>query len=255
MKKPLMNNAYPNGYLGDGVFTDLQNLDVPWKSSNIETSLDSVYFSKSGEKTVSNVISKRVDSDGVLSAENRSNIATYLVSVFGVQWTKLYETLTFDYNPIENYRMVESESLDSHNESSGSDTGTIGREAANGRTDTGTVGNSGTDNTDNSVYGFNSSSAVNSDASNSTNNNTETRNLAINETVDETETRNLANTSESDKSETRELTRSGNIGVTTSQQMIESERDLWQWNYFNIVFNDIDSLLCLPIYSYEMECD
>ena len=73
--------------------------------------------------------------------------------------------------------------------------------------------------------------------------------------MDETETRNLANSSESDGTQTRELTRSGNIGVTTSQQMIASERELWQWNYFNVVFHDIDSVLCLPIYSYEMECD
>lgn len=47
-----------------------------------------------------------------------------------------------------------------------------------------------------------------------------------------------------------ELTRSGNIGVTTSQQMLQSERDLWQlWNFFeNVVFKDIDKILVLPIY-------
>ena len=46
-----------------------------------------------------------------------------------------------------------------------------------------------------------------------------------------------------------ELTRSGNIGVTTSQQMIESERKLWLWNFFyNVVFPDIDRVLTLQIY-------
>lgn len=45
------------------------------------------------------------------------------------------------------------------------------------------------------------------------------------------------------------LTRSGNIGVTTSQQMIQSERDLWLWDYFyNVVYPDIDRILTLPIY-------
>lgn len=46
-----------------------------------------------------------------------------------------------------------------------------------------------------------------------------------------------------------ELTRAGNIGVTTSQQMIESERKLWWWNFFyNVVFPDIDRVLTLQIY-------
>ena len=46
-----------------------------------------------------------------------------------------------------------------------------------------------------------------------------------------------------------ELTRSGNIGVTTSQQMIESERALWIWNFFrNVVFPDIDRVLTIQVY-------
>lgn len=46
-----------------------------------------------------------------------------------------------------------------------------------------------------------------------------------------------------------ELTRSGNIGVTTSQQMIESERALWKWNFFrDVVFPDIDRVLTIQIY-------
>ena len=46
-----------------------------------------------------------------------------------------------------------------------------------------------------------------------------------------------------------ELTRSGNIGVTTSQQMIESERALWIWNFFrDVVFPDIDRVLTIQVY-------
>lgn len=46
----------------------------------------------------------------------------------------------------------------------------------------------------------------------------------------------------------RILTRKGNIGVTTSQQMIESERKLWFWSYFEKVFADVDNILTLKIY-------
>ena len=46
-----------------------------------------------------------------------------------------------------------------------------------------------------------------------------------------------------------QLTRSGNIGVTTSQQMAQSERDLWIWNFFrNVVFPDIDKMLTIQVY-------
>ena len=46
----------------------------------------------------------------------------------------------------------------------------------------------------------------------------------------------------------RTLTRSGNIGVTTSQQMIQSEIDLWSWNFIESVFADVDSVLTIQVY-------
>lgn len=46
----------------------------------------------------------------------------------------------------------------------------------------------------------------------------------------------------------RTLTRKGNIGVTTSQQMLQSERALWIWSFFSQVFQDIDQVITLPIY-------
>lgn len=45
------------------------------------------------------------------------------------------------------------------------------------------------------------------------------------------------------------LTRSGNIGVTTSQQMIEQEINLWKWNFFrDVVFPDIARALTISLY-------
>lgn len=45
-----------------------------------------------------------------------------------------------------------------------------------------------------------------------------------------------------------ELERRGNIGVTTSQQMLQSELDLRQYNFLLGVFQDITDFLGLPIY-------
>lgn len=60
---------------------------------------------------------------------------------------------------------------------------------------------------------------------------------------------NSGTDSETNKQDTtRDLTREGNIGVTTSQQMIDSEIKLRETKYWDLVFRDIDSLLCLSIW-------
>ena len=41
----------------------------------------------------------------------------------------------------------------------------------------------------------------------------------------------------------------GNIGVTTAQQMLTEQRQLWMWDYFEQIFKDIDSVLCLKVYA------
>lgn len=294
-----MNDAYHNGYLGNGIFTDLQSYNVPWRDEHINASLDILYYSKSGDKFTGNIIN-RVMTGEHLSQVERDSIAEALFTLFQTKWTKLYAVMFEEYNPIENYRMTETESsthsVESTNANTGTvtnantgtvsntDTGTITntddtettltKTGTDTTTNTGTVGNQGSNNVTNGVYGFNSSSAVNSDVSNGTNGNTETRNLTNQETLNTTdtestdgtkqetrnltaqETRNLTNLEtlntqnaieESGENE-REMTRSGNIGVTTSQQLLQSEIELWEWNFFNQVFTDIDSTLCLLIY-------
>lgn len=46
----------------------------------------------------------------------------------------------------------------------------------------------------------------------------------------------------------RKLTRSGNIGVTTSQQMIESELALRRRDWVEDIFADLDKLFCLEVF-------
>ena len=46
----------------------------------------------------------------------------------------------------------------------------------------------------------------------------------------------------------RKLTRSGNIGVTTSQQMIESELALRRRDWVEDIFSDLDKLFCLEVF-------
>lgn len=70
------------------------------------------------------------------------------------------------------------------------------------------------------------------------------------DTAQKTKSSNTAETSANGAETTdHTFTRSGNIGVTTSQQMLESERALWLWDYFeDIVFSDINKMLTIKIY-------
>lgn len=90
-------------------------------------------------------------------------------------------------------------------------------------------------------------------------NETQTGTQQVQRTGQETLTHNVTDTdtgTQTDRdsgedTETRNytLTRSGNIGVTTSQQMLQSERDIWLWNFFrDVVYPDIDRLLSLAVY-------
>ena len=73
--------------------------------------------------------------------------------------------------------------------------------------------------------------------------------LRFNTSDTDTGTQTIVNSGIDSESHEYDLTRKGNIGVTTSQQMIESERNLWIWNFFkDAVFPDIDTILTLKIY-------
>ena len=47
----------------------------------------------------------------------------------------------------------------------------------------------------------------------------------------------------------RTLRRHGNIGVTTSQQMLQSEIDLRKWNYYDNLYIDMDRVLTSAYYN------
>ena len=82
----------------------------------------------------------------------------------------------------------------------------------------------------NDVYGFNSSNPVPSSQTT-------------------TDGASLNNEETNKETGTRGLTRHGNIGVTTSQQMLQSEIDLRsKFNFTNHLFDDVDTMLCLLVY-------
>ena len=226
-----LNDVFPNGLLGEGIFYFLNNHNVPWKESVTSLALDLEYYGNvSGGKTISPLL-RRLLVNGVITESVAQKLAQSLYSMNGLRWGKLWDTYNLEYNPIQNYNMTEVMSDD--------DTvTTYGR--THSKTGTEVDDRTRTDDNKESVYGFNSSNASDSEESDRT----------IND--DNTHTYNVADTDtgQDRQSHSYELTRSGNIGVTTSQQMIESERTLWMWRYFyDVVFPDIDKMLTISVYS------
>ena len=289
-----LNDVFPGWLSGGGIFSTLQMFPVPWKVENISSALDMEYHGNvSGDKIISPLAEKTL-------------IATSILSVFGVSWGKQYETLSLEYNPIENYRMTERMTNDTtiteygktttrtddltHSKTGTetddiSETDTRTDNLNHKKTGTETSTNNFVDTTtpnftksiDNKVYGFNSLEGIKSDeqVGKETGTNTfdhtgtENKNYDLSDTDTGTQTvvkgganTTTFNTTDTDNgtqtfldggsdTNTRnyEMTRSGNIGVTTSQQMIESERAVWMWNFFHdVVFPDIDRVLTIQIY-------
>lgn len=242
-----------------GLFTAFENLSnrpPPWSRDITPLLFDIRYRTRSGDKTVS----KFLEYFTPLDATKINLLATYLADVYYSNWERLYNTLNLEYNPISNYDMTETETVSDTGENTKqqttTDTATESRsdtsesEASNNTTNTNTLNGTQTG----KKTGFNSGSFVddtqqlNNQTESGATNNTSTAETSSSKTGSLNSTNTINGTDTTSKNIERELNRSGNIGVTTSQQMIESERNLYLWKFFDVVFADIDKILTLKVY-------
>ncbi len=267
-----MIDVYVNYPTDGGVFSLMAN--APWIDTMTGLNLDIAYLDgHSGERYCSNFINHRLDDSDVLSSDNRTLIANILWAMFGIQWTRLWATMKpVDYDPLTNYKMQENaegeESSTRTPDLARGDTGTVQTTGQDTRTPnlsrkgTGTVKDegSGTNKNQNGIWGFNSSESVPSDMSDgrATSNNTTTRDLTDTETGTDVTDRTNTDTYNRSYTETgtdttsgkssRKLTRTGNIGTNTFQNLLQQERNIWMYDFFEQVFKDVDSVLTIPIY-------
>lgn len=231
-------DAFSAGTLG--IFTYLNSLDVPWKNLNIAQSLNRMYYgSYSGDKIVSPIIDKLIASndDNVLTVAQVTQLASDIFNLYSGKWSKLWEVNNYEFNPGENYNMIENETINRTKDN----TRTDNLQSAHEGKDTQTPNT--TQNETNNTYGFNSSVPNPTDESSITN--TGTIETEYDSTIKNTGTQTNNETGE----DVRELTRHGNIGVTTTSQMLTEVINLWQWNFFrDVVFHDLDMVLTIPIY-------
>lgn len=267
-----MIDVYANYPTDGGVFSPMTT--APWVETMTGVNLDIAYLDgHSGERFCSNIINRRLDDSSVLSSDNRTLISNILWAMFGIQWTRLWATMKpVEYNPLTNYQMQETmegtENSTRTPDLTKGDTGTVQTTGQDKRTPnltrngTGTVNDNGssTNTNQNGIWGFNSSTSVPSDMSDgtATNESTTTRDLTETETGTDITDRTNTDTYNRSYTETgtdtiagtssRKLTRTGNIGTNTFQNLLQQERNLWMYNFFEQVFKDVDSVLTIPIY-------
>lgn len=182
-----------------GIFHALKSIatgeSFDWLNNDEYLDMD-YYVSHSGEKYASKFYITMLEHN-----KNITYIANVIFNRFSEKWKHIYDAMMKEYNPLENYSMVEDENVntDITNTSNGSS----------------------------NVFGFNTQSVDGvPDGKNEVSN----------------------TTSGKFKDNYRQLKRSGNIGVTTSQQMLESELEIRKNIFIETVMNDIDSIMCLKIY-------
>ena len=196
------------------IFYNIYQANVfTWLDEEKADIYDFLYFHNSYSKIISFLYEEVVNNASLMSV-----LISSIIERYKDKWNRLYDSLiTQQYNPLENYSMEESEKL----------------KLANVDSVKSNSSDSGTSNSTNDNYGFNSITAQPATKSTTSTSATSTNNVDGTKTTD------------SDKT----LTRKGNIGVTTSQQMLESEVILRNKYLFqDIIFKDLDNILMLDIY-------
>ena len=171
-------------------------------------------------------------------------------------WEELYKTTQYDYNPIWNVdgKVVEDRDLkgtdyrtDDH-DTTRTHTDTITRT----HTDTITTTHGLTVTTDNSVYGYNSSSPAPESkevaAQSGTSSDAHTGSITDAHTgsISDKDTGTVKHdTSDSGKITTE---RTGNIGVTSTQSLIQEQREVVKLNILDVIIKDFENRFILKVF-------
>lgn len=179
-------------------------------------------------------------------------------------WNKLYDTTVLDYNPIWNKdgTVTEIEKHVKNNNYTDVTDGTIADHSSTiGNQNTETSGNENTNTTNNTnekdyVFGFNSESAAQSgetvtdDTGNTNTGRSENTQSNSSANTDATTTNNTNFKHDEKENIDREYTRTeqGNIGITTTQQMINEEREVDKFNLMDYIIDRFKQRFCLLVY-------
>ena len=225
MKKLITLNEWVE--LFPSIQTIFDKVSTDLKLFTIFTSAEMFYYfaDKFGERD----FYKYYDTENMANNTNMIKQASDYIALYGkshkYEYDKLVDTLSLEYNPIENYSMTEK----------GTDTRTPNITQTNKGVNTNTVGVDTAITTGKTTFDK-SNSFINDTKTTNTGTNTDTQD--INTTVTTAGTEKIVH----------EFTRSGNIGVTTSQQMIESERQLAMFSVVDLFIKAIADIILIGVY-------
>ena len=102
-----LNDVFPLAIIGQGIFDSMNQIqDLPFPVSPLI--MDIEYFGNvSGNKIVSPLIDRIVSEDEITPTE-KNTISSIIIAMYYEKWEKLYHTFELEYNPIQNYDMVET---------------------------------------------------------------------------------------------------------------------------------------------------
>lgn len=256
--EPILREVFTGWEEGTGIFSYLATqTTLPWaNNTDVDNSvLDIAYFGNhSGGKFCAPLVKALLDSDGKVPSTARTTIAKILISKYLPNWKHLWETNVVAYTPIHNYDMTENRNLKTAKSEAESE---MGNETHTG-TDTlqhGLVETTGHGKTVNSTdyrYGLNTvdDSPKPADETETT----EGGQTVVTNSGSDVDTKNLQDGKTNNRNsvgageEEEVIHRAGNIGVTTTQKLLQEERALWIWNFFDQVFRDLDNELALSFH-------
>ena len=171
-------------------------------------------------------------------------------------WTKLYASTQFEYNPIWNKdgTITETRTKTYSGEKTGSVESTKETEAetADAVADSRLASGDQDSTTENKTAGFNSSDYVKHDKSEVDSSWSETitnsSRRTVNDTGSESGSTTEAGTTSGEESEEYERIEHGNIGVTSTQQLIREEREVVQFEIDDYIINDFKNQFCILVY-------
>lgn len=231
---PLLRDVFADWKDDEGIFDALAEVAgglLPWADAADSEYLNFDYFGNhSGAKYPAPVVMLLLDDNEELTESARLKLANIIWTKFREPWSHLWLTNEISYNPIHNYNMNDVRTLVRGDSDSRVTASESSQSTEHGKTD----------DTTEYVYGLNT---PDSDGK---------RSDRISSQEGGKTSTTYGQTGSSDgvaaREETETTQRSGNIGVTTTQQMMEAERNVWLWNFFDQVYKDIDTVLSLPIY-------
>lgn len=155
-------------------------------------------------------------------------------------WNELYATTQYVYNPIWNKDGTKVETRDLHG------TDNLDRDYSDNETRnfSGSATSHAGNKVDNDVYGFNSETAANESTVSTT------ANSSTNTTDGGTGSHVIRDDADRTTSDTGTVTvvEQGNIGVTSTQELIERQRAVVQFNVIDYIIADFKKRFCLLVY-------